>query len=104
MNIKYYSNHITLASILISSLIGFSSCETDDPEKEDAPELITKVTLTFTPEVGDNTVVGSATDPDGDGVKDIEADGPINLEPNTSYSLSISLINELAHLLILHTT
>jgi hypothetical protein len=38
----------------------------------------------------------TATDPDGDGVKDIEVDGPINLAANTDYTLSITLINGLA--------
>ena len=95
MNLKYNFSYITFA-ISLFLLIGFSNCDTDDPEKEDAPELITKVTLTFTPEGDGDIITVSATDPDGDGVKDIEADGPVDLLPNTSYTLSLALINELA--------
>lgn len=72
------------------------SCEDDDPEKEDVPELITKATLIFTPEGGGTPVTASAVDPDGDGVKDIEVDEAINLAAGTNYTLTIELINELA--------
>lgn len=68
----------------------------DDPKKENVPELITKVTLTFTPVGGGTPVVVSATDPDGEGVQDIEADDAIVLQLNKTYNLSLSLINELA--------
>jgi hypothetical protein len=81
---------------LFSFIISFSGCDTDDPEKEDTPELITKVTMTFTPDGGGNTVTVSATDPDGDGVADVEADDPIDLSANTSYTLAIALVNSLA--------
>lgn len=72
------------------------SCEDDDPVKEDVPELITKATLTFTPAGGGTPVTASATDPDGEGVQDIEVDGPISLTAGTTYTLTLSLINELA--------
>jgi hypothetical protein len=81
--------------IAISGLTFLSGCG-DDPVKEDVPELITKVTLTFTPIGGGAAVVVSATDPDGEGVQDIEPDGTIVLSDATSYALSITLINELA--------
>ncbi|MFZ1808029.1 MAG: hypothetical protein WAU36_12435 [Cyclobacteriaceae bacterium] len=71
-------------------------CESNDPQKEDTPELITKATLTFTPAGGGTVVTASASDPDGEGVKDIEVDGAINLTAGVSYTLSLSLINELA--------
>jgi hypothetical protein len=80
-------------------LIGFtaflSGCGDDDPVKEDVPELITKVTLTFTP-VGGTPVVISATDPDGQGIQNIKVDGPINLAKDVTYTLSLQLFNELA--------
>jgi hypothetical protein len=85
-----------LASILAVVCLGIiSSCESDDPVKEDVPELITKATLTFTPQTG-APVVATATDPDGDGIKDLEVDGPINLVANKDYTLTIQLINGLA--------
>lgn len=70
------------------------ACESDDPVKEDAPELITQVTLTFTPPSGSPIVV-TATDPDGEGVQNIEPDGPINLDAGVSYTLSLQLLNAL---------
>ena len=73
-----------------------SGCSTDDPKKEDAPELITKATLTFTPTNGGSAVVVSATDPDGEGVKDLAPDSQVVLNSNSTYDLTISLINELA--------
>jgi hypothetical protein len=85
----------TILFIAISGLIFLSGCG-DDPKKEDVPELITKVTLTFTPIGGGAAVVVSATDPDGEGVQDIEPDGAIVLNDATPYSMSITLINELA--------
>jgi hypothetical protein len=80
---------------VIFTMAFLSGCNDDDPEREDTPEMITKATLTFTPDAGTPVVV-TATDPDGEGVQDISVDGPINLEANKSYTLSISLINELA--------
>lgn len=85
---------VTVASVLFTVAF-LSGCDDDDPRREDTPEMITKATLTFTPDVGALVVV-TATDPDGEGVRDISVDSPINLEANKSYTLSISLINELA--------
>src|SRR5688500_14591844 len=90
-------NHMKCLPIVIGLTIlsvAFS-CEVEDPVRENVPELITKVTLTFTPDVGDPVVV-TATDPDGEGVQDVEVDGPITLEAAKNYSLSLTLINGLA--------
>jgi hypothetical protein len=86
---------ILCAALTLISLVFIAGCSDDDPVKEDVPELITKATLTFTPSVG-STVIVTATDPDGEGVQDIEVDGPINLVANKSYTLTITLINGLA--------
>ncbi len=67
----------------------------DDPEQENAPELITNVTLTFIPADGSAPVVVSAVDPDGEGPQDLVADGPIVLVEGVTYDLSIGLFNEL---------
>lgn len=83
-------------SLILIALAFFSSCDDDDPEKENVPELITKATLTFTPIGGGSVVTATATDPDGEGVQDITVDGPINLSASTSYTLTLALINELA--------
>ena len=84
-------------SLSVISIFAFAlaSCSGEDPQKEDVPEMVTKVTLTFTPAAGTPIVI-SATDPDGEGIKDIVSDGPINLAKGTSYVMSIQLINGLA--------
>ncbi len=89
-----FSNLHTLI-ILIVSVVAWS-CDEDEPAREDTPELVTKVTLTFTPSIGGSPVIVTATDPDNIGPQDIVADAPIALKLNTTYLLSISLINELA--------
>ncbi len=81
--------------IFSGSLIILSSCENDDPTPENIPELITKVTLKFTPSGGGATITVTATDPDGEGVQDIIVDGPINLLKEVQYTLSLELINGL---------
>ncbi|MEK6781400.1 MAG: GTP cyclohydrolase [Bacteroidota bacterium] len=81
---------------LLTTLIVIQGCKENDPTKEDVPELITKATLTFSPNGGGTPVVVTATDPDGEGVQDIKVDGSINLTATTSYVLSIGLINGLA--------
>jgi hypothetical protein len=73
-----------------------TSCDNNDPVKEDTPELITRATLTFKPVDGGAAVVVTATDPDGEGVQNIAVDSPINLGLSKSYTLDITLINGLA--------
>lgn len=73
----------------------FTQCEVEDPVKEDTPELITRAILTFTPETGD-AIIATATDPDGEGVKDISTDKPIELNAGVRYTLDIQLVNDLA--------
>lgn len=92
MKIKSVFFQFIMFTVLLSTI----SCNPDDPKKEDAPELITKATLTFTPVGGGNTVTVSASDPDGEGVQDLQPDGNIVLATGKTYELSISLINELA--------
>jgi len=95
INNQSFTRLLTL-TFLLCSLIVFQGCKEDDPEKEDVPELITKATLTFTPNGGGTAVVVTATDPDGEGVQDIKVDGPINLAANKTYVLTLNLINGLA--------
>ncbi len=82
-----------MVGIMLSIL--FSGC-IEEPVKEDVPELITKVTLTFTPTGGGAAIIATATDPDGEGVQNIATNGPIVLQQNQTYTLTLSLINELA--------
>lgn len=81
--------------ITVLSGLLLAGCTAQDPTKEDTPELVTKTKLTFTPTSGGAPIVVSATDPDGEGVQNIAADGPINLSQSTTYVMTISLINGL---------
>jgi len=93
-------------SIFFSAIVGAAwtivllsvaaGCADDDPRKEDTPELITKVTLTFTPANGDPAIIVTASDPDLGGLQDIIVDDEIDLKSQTRYALTIRLINELA--------
>ncbi|MEJ7644718.1 MAG: hypothetical protein WKF87_08985 [Chryseolinea sp.] len=94
-NLHFLKMTCAVCSLALAGLL--SGCDDDDdPKKEDTPELITKVTLTFTPAAGGAAVTVTATDPDGEGVQDLQVDGPINLAVNKSYTLTINLINGLA--------
>jgi len=81
--------------LLAGSFVFLSGCGNDsDPEPENIPEMITKVTLVFsTP--GATPVTVTATDPDGEGVQDLRVDGAIVLAKGVPYTLSIQLINGL---------
>ncbi len=86
----------SISTLFALAVIGtLTSCSPEDPKKEDTPELVTKATLTFSSVGGGTPIVISATDPDGDGVQDIIVDGSINLMANTTYGLTIELINGL---------
>ncbi|MFN8888570.1 MAG: hypothetical protein ACK5WF_14005 [Cyclobacteriaceae bacterium] len=78
------------------SLLFLASCSKDDPKPENIKEAITKATFTFTPVTGSPVVV-KVTDPDGtDGPINRVLSGPINLVKNMPYTLTITMINELA--------
>jgi hypothetical protein len=86
--------HIAMALMVLGLL---PRCEVDDPVKEAVPELITEVTLTFTPSLsGASTVVVKAIDPDGEGVQDIFVEGAIELEAWRTYTMSVTFTNGLA--------
>lgn len=82
------------AAVLLTS--GLSGCKDIDLQREDTPELITKVVLTFTSDAGLPVVV-AATDPDAQGIENIQVDGAVKLQAGKAYTLSIDLFNELAH-------
>ena len=67
----------------------------DAPPCENEEEIITDVVLTFTSEDSSSVVVATAQDPDGEGALDLEVGGSIGLLPNTTYTLSIELSNEI---------
>ena len=76
------------------SLLFFSACEDDDPVVEEVPETITTTILTFTPAGGGSPLTFEANDPDGDGPAPKTLDD-IELSANTTYTLTLELLNEL---------
>jgi hypothetical protein len=90
-------HRLPLLHVFTALFLGFTflSCEVDDPQKEEVPELITKVILSFEQISGGEPIVATATDPDGEGVADVQIDHPIMLEPLTTYNLRITLVNNL---------
>jgi hypothetical protein len=64
----------------------------DAPACENEEEVIDLVTLTFAPVAGGDTVVVTASDPDGPGPLDLMVED-ISLEENTEYQLTIALDN-----------
>jgi hypothetical protein len=87
-----------LALLIAPSILLLTSCQDDDPVKEDIPELITKATLTFTPAAGTGASVikVTATDPDGEGPQSIAINGEIKLNKGITYTLTVDMLNELA--------
>lgn len=57
-------------------------------------EAITTVTLTFTPDGGGEAITASFRDPDGDGGMSGSSD-PVTLAADTSYTLTVTLLDEL---------
>ncbi|MEM7160168.1 MAG: hypothetical protein AAF799_45440 [Myxococcota bacterium] len=66
----------------------------DHGHEHDETEVITTVTLTFTPQGEGTPVTAAFTDPDGDGGASGSAD-PITLAAGTTYDLTLSFTNEL---------
>jgi hypothetical protein len=80
-----------LASLPLAILLG--GCGEDEAGGENENELITTVTLTFTPAAGGTAVVARANDPDGDGGSPPTIDS-ITL-PAGAYNLSLKFENAL---------
>lgn len=78
--------------ILLFGAVSMTACSDDDaPPAENVEEVITDITLTFTPDGGGSPIVFTANDPDGDGPQDISPSGPVSLDLNTTYNLEITL-------------
>ena len=85
---------------LLFAVITIASCSSDDdgvapPEEEDEVEVITNVTLIFTPTSGGAPVTANAIDPDGEGIEELEVLEEINLAANTEYTLTYTILNAL---------
>ncbi|MEM8525791.1 MAG: T9SS type A sorting domain-containing protein [Bacteroidota bacterium] len=65
----------------------------DAPPCENEEEVITDVTLTWTPADGGAPITASAQDPDGQGPLDLQILNDITLEQNKEYTLTVELLN-----------
>lgn len=90
--IKLISRSIFYTSATAFALL-LSGCDDDEPAREETPELITQVVLTFTS--ASQPLTFTASDPDGDGPQDLEIEDPIVLAPNQGYTLNIQFFNGL---------
>ncbi len=83
-----------LLAIAPVAFLSLSSCSKDKiPEPVNEEEVITTLTMTFTPQTGESNVVWRWRDTDGDGGSVPEITSPA-LATNTNYELSITLLNE----------
>jgi len=71
------------------------SNDADAPACENEEEIITDVVLTFTPDGEGDVITARAQDPDGEGVLPLEVLDDILLQENTTYTMTISLTNEI---------
>ena len=95
IKLRTFKNSFFLLAGLTCGTFLLSSCGDDEPEAENVEEIITDATLTFTPEGGGAQVTATAVDPDGEGVQGLQVSGPIQLAANTTYTLTIDLVNGL---------
>jgi hypothetical protein len=85
------AKHTTLLSLALSISIFISSCKKDSVEAEEENELITTVKLNFT--TGGTSQTFKYADPDGDGGNNPTIE-TINLKANTSYTMTIEMLDE----------
>jgi len=82
--------YIALLNLLITALFSVS-CKDEEVDAKEENELITTVKLNFTS--GGTTQSFKYSDPDGDGGKAPTVDA-ISLKPNTTYTLTIEVLDE----------
>ncbi|GAA5033294.1 hypothetical protein GCM10011506_25350 [Marivirga lumbricoides] len=82
--------------LLLSAVVLFSQCDTEEPEAENEEELITTMSLTFVPTTGGgDPVFFSVFDADGDGpIEPVYTDGQESiLDAGVSYNVAIQVLN-----------
>lgn len=90
---KSLKNFLLIGLLTLS--FAFVGCSDDDvPAAENEEELINSVTLTFTPAGGGQSLVATYLDADGEGTGNPVLSN-IELNAQTSYTLSITLANTL---------
>lgn len=92
------SDHMTFKRLIFSGVLSFiaalTSCKDDGaPATTSDQEVITRVSLIFSPVNGGDPVVVGASNPDGG--NNLKAEGVIELDTNTSYQLFVNLENDI---------
>ena len=86
----------TTKLLLLAVGLMLVACGSDDPATNtNEQEVITTLTLTFTPAGGGTAVTAAFDDPDGDGGNPPSID-PITLSNATDYTLKVTFTNKLA--------
>lgn len=80
-------------AILPIAILFFTACEKENPEIPNEEELITTLIYTLTPDGAGDVVTLTFKDLDGDGGNAPEVTSGV-LQANTTYSSSLSLLNE----------
>ncbi len=83
----------TFSLILVAATLAACDAGNDDPDGNEG-EVITTVTLTFTPAGGGAAIVAAFDDPDGDGGEPPTVD-PVDLVDGASYALTVTFANGL---------
>jgi len=87
------SSNLVRLSLLGVLAVSVAACG-DDGGTENPEEVITTVTLTFTPMGGGTTVTASVDDPDGPGGNAPTID-PVNLANGKTYATTVRFLNKL---------
>jgi len=82
---------------LLAGAVLFSSCEKEDGLEHNDEELITTMQLTFSPTTGGNALVYKYEDLDGPNGGANPVIEEIILAPNTTYNVSLQLLNKTAN-------
>lgn len=78
----------------VSLLLLATACDKKNPEPVNEEELITTLKLAFAPQGGGNAFTVQFQDLDGDGGNAPTRQDSILLQPNRSYAVTITLLNE----------
>jgi len=82
-----------MRALALSALLMVTACgDVSNPTEENESEVITTVTLDFTPVAGGDTVTVAFSDPENDGSPVVD---PLTLAADTAYTLDVSFTNDL---------
>jgi hypothetical protein len=92
LNTKKMKN-LKITTLALVALLALSSCSKDDTPPVNEEELITTVTVVFTPQGGGTSITLQYKDLDGDGPNAPDITVP-TLAANTTYTGTVTILNE----------